>query len=268
MVEPEGMLRSIKKGVMLSAFALIVTLSNSTCVYAEETESSNEYTVTTMSDVRKLEAEEYAKKVELQNIQHDLSEIKVFTVEEIVPQNLDLTLDLVTIADTQLESDEISQVLDNAIVSITRDEYFQMCKMIYSESGHCSWEMMNGCASAAVNQLYNAQSKEIEKYGEIRTTMTDILNSGRFGKGKYMYTTYENGRRVRKEVTVDILHDELYDAVNQALQGYDSNEVYIGKTIGFWAPNYCSDETNTYFYEHVSGTHQVENVVFFHEWIN
>lgn len=153
---------------------------------------------------------------------------------------------------------KIVYILNNSVISITIEEYFELCFMAFCESGFCSWEMQNGCASAAINQAIQEGK-----------TIHEVLNSPkRFREGDYTFKDYQNENSyITRKVQVSDLTPQLYDAVNTALLGYDINSEIIGDTIGFWAPNYCSDSTNQYFYRHVNETTQVENVHFFSEWV-
>lgn len=152
----------------------------------------------------------------------------------------------------------IVYTLKNSVVNITEEEYYETCAMTFCESGHCSWDMMNGCASAAVNQALQ-QGK----------TIKEVLNTpGRFRDGIYEFKDYQDkDKYIVRKVTIDDFTPQLYDAVNSALLGYDRNSELIGDTIGFWSPRDCPYETNQYFYAHVPETTPVENVHFFSEWM-
>lgn len=141
------------------------------------------------------------------------------------------------------------EVIHNAVLDITNEEYEKLCKMVMAESGFCSWEMQNGCASAAINEAIRQ-----------KTSLWDALTY----PGRFVYTANFNG--CRRAVTMQDINASVYDAVNQALLGYDVNYETIGGSYGFWAPNYCSQKTNNYFYAHVRGTCMIENVCFYHDW--
>lgn len=152
----------------------------------------------------------------------------------------------------------VDEVISKSIVPITEEEYYRLCCMTFAESGFCSWEMNNGCASAAINQAIQEEK-----------SINEILDTpNRFGNGVFKFCDYaEDGTYVKREVEISDITPQVYDAVNQALLGYDVNYETIGGTIGFYAPNYCSAETNAYFEEHVRGTTFIENVCFYHEWV-
>lgn len=135
------------------------------------------------------------------------------------------------------------------VIDITWEEYEALLRMTMAESGYCSYEMMNGCASAAVNQCI-----------QNGCTMTDTLyRPGAFGDGTFSFRD-SNGKW--RPVELEDINETVVEAVNAALQGEDVTE----GAIGFFAPEYCSNKTIAYFYEHISGIVKIENVIFFREW--
>ena len=155
-------------------------------------------------------------------------------------------------------SEELSDVLEDAVISLTEDEYYEICFMCMHESGDCSWAMNNGCASTVVNRCISRG-----------LSVTSILRErNQYCNGVYKRRFYNNdGSYVYREIRRSDVTAKVYDAVNMAIRGYDVNELKIGKSIGFWAPNYCSKETQNYFWSHIRGYTYIENVCFFHEWI-
>ena len=259
--------RNFLKGVMLASCFSFVLFARGK-VYALE--YYNNYTEeTAIYENTRAEGEAlYAKEIRQRNIQTELASAKRQKLEMPVLSaqyyELMVTVERASYAlSNNVEEKEslnflLTDVLENSVVTISTEEYYDLCRMTFAESGHCSWEMQNACASAAIHQM---QQESV--------SMNEILYSGRFGDGEFKFTDYtEDGRRIRRSVEVSDLTSSVYDAVNSALQGYDVTYEAIGGAIGFYAPNYCSDETNAYFNEHISGTTMIENVVFFHEWID
>lgn len=146
------------------------------------------------------------------------------------------------------------EVSEESIIEVTWSEYSQLLRMTMAESGYCSEDMMNGCASAAVNQCIRNDC-----------TMEETLNRpGAFGNGIHEFRDSEG---VWREVKLSDVNNTVIDAANDALKGNDVTSE-IGGAIGFFAPNECSEERVKYFYDHISGGQlkQIENVVFFSKW--
>lgn len=259
--------RNFLKGVMLaSCFSFVLFAQGK--VYALEYSNYTEETAIYENTRAAEEAALYAKEVRQRNIQRELASTKRQKLEKSVLSAPYYELMATVVRSSKALSNNVEEmealnfsltdVLENSVVTISAEEYYDLCRMTFAESGHCSWEMQNACASAAIHQM---QQESV--------SMNDILYSGRFGDGEFKFTDYtEDGRRIRRSVEVSDLTASVYDAVNAALMGYDVTYDAIGGAIGFYAPNYCSDETNAYFNEHISGTTMIENVVFFHEWID
>lgn len=147
-----------------------------------------------------------------------------------------------------------NEIAEDSVIDITLNEYLHLLRMTMSESGYCSEDMMNGCASAAVNQCIRNDC-----------TMEETLNRpGAFGNGIHEFRDSEG---VWREVELGDINITVIDATNDALTGNDVT-AEIGGAIGFFAPNHCSEERVKYFYDHISGgeTKQIENVVFFSKW--
>lgn len=262
------------KGVIASIFAFATFSLN---VYADE-----DYVEYSEQEIHGFEQIEFAKATAEKNIQNELIKAKRDQIEEFVPPESQFTGEVLCFEEIEekiSEESEIStetiptieafsksvdnvefeirEILDSSIVDISEEEYYFLCRMTYAESGHCSWEMQNACASAAIHQLQKEQ-----KTDENITMEWLLLESGRFGNGEFRFN--DNG--TRRKVEISDLTPSVYDAVNAALMGYDVTYDAIGGAIGFYAPNYCSKEKQEYFNAHISGTTQIENVVFFHEW--
>ena len=135
------------------------------------------------------------------------------------------------------------------VIDITWEEYHALLRMTMAESGYCSYEMMNGCASAAVNQcIQNGCTMEETLY-----------RPGAFGDGTFSFRDSDGAWR---PVKLEDINENVVEAVNDALKGEDVTE----GAIGFFAPEYCSEETISYFCDHISGLKKIENVIFFREW--
>ena len=150
-----------------------------------------------------------------------------------------------------IQAEALSEEIEHA-----RYLYTQYCEV--SEESiievTCSEDMMNGCASAAVNQCIRNDC-----------TMEETLNRpGAFGNGIHEFRDSEG---VWREVKLSDVNNTVIDAANDALKGNDVTSE-IGGAIGFFAPNECSEERVKYFYDHISGGQlkQIENVVFFSKW--
>lgn len=142
-----------------------------------------------------------------------------------------------------------TNVVETSIIDISWTEYQDLLRMVMSESGYCSYEMNNGCAATAINRCIQNEC-----------SMEDTLyEPGVFGDGTFSFCAPDGEWR---PVTLADVNETVVEAVNDALNGYDTTE----GAIGFFAPNYCSQETIDYFYSHIDGTVQIENVVFFQEW--
>lgn len=147
-----------------------------------------------------------------------------------------------------------SEVSEESVIEMSWNEYLHLLRMTMAESGYCSEEMMNGCASAAINQCIQNDY-----------AMEDTLNRpGAFGNGIH---EFRDSKGVWREVELSDVNSTVVDAVNDALLGNDVTSE-IGGAIGFFAPNETTEETVKYFYDHISSgeTMQIENVVFFSEW--
>lgn len=141
------------------------------------------------------------------------------------------------------------EIAQTSIVDISWEEYKDLLRMTMSESGYCSYDMMNGCASAAINQsIQNECSMEETLY-----------RPGAFGDGTFCFRAPDGKWR---PVEMTDINDDVLEAVNDALLGTDVTE----GAIGFFAPEYCSEDTIEYFLKHISGLKKVENVIFFREW--
>lgn len=282
-MEKANQFRKFVKGVIASIFAFATFSLN---VYADEG-----YVEYSEQEIRGIEQIEFAKATTEKNIQNELIKAKRDQIEEFVPPESHFPGEVLCFDfEEEIEEDisekpevsaeeefytetiptieafsksvdnvefEVREILDSSVVDISVEEYYFLCRMTYAESGHCSWEMQNACASAAIHQLQKEHETD-----ETVTMEWLLLESGRFGNGEFRFN--DNG--TRRKVEISDLTPSVYDAVNTALQGYDVTEESIGGALGFYAPNYCSQETKEYFNAHISGTTQIENVVFFHEW--
>lgn len=231
--------RVVKKGVSASiALATATVLS-----------------ITASAETGNADFEDYRKEIALNSIEKIATESELLSVLS----KLKLEVTEVSLSEEDIIRQNMKDAMENSVVEITEDDYYELCFMVFCESGFHSWEMNNACASAAINQAIQEEK-----------TIHEILNiKGRFRNGNYTFRDYnDDGTYVRREVIQSDITQQIYDAVNHALLGYDVNSETIGGTIGFWAPNYCSDERNEYMYSHTSGLCQIENVVFYHEWVN
>lgn len=151
-------------------------------------------------------------------------------------------------------SSSYKEVAPDCVVPVTFTEYLNMLKMVMSEAGSASKEMMSGCASTAINQSIRYE-----------LSMQETLDRpDAFRNGVYEFVDSEG---IQREVELSDINSTIIDATNDALKGNDVTSE-IGGAIGFYAPNLCTEEIVKYFEEHISDgeTMQIENVVFFSEW--
>lgn len=157
----------------------------------------------------------------------------------------------VSASETKTFYEEYEGIVEESIIEITWDEYSKLLRMTMAEVGYCSEDMMNGCASAAINQCIRNEC-----------TLQETLETP--GAFCYKFRDLEGKWRT---VELSDVNTTVVDAVNDALLGNDVTSE-IGGAIGFYAPKSCSEEKAKYMYDHTSGgeTMQIENVVFFSEW--
>lgn len=157
----------------------------------------------------------------------------------------------VSASETKTFYEEYEGIVKDCIIEITWDEYSKLLRMTMAESGYCSEDMMNGCASAAVNQCIRNDC-----------TMQETLD-----RPKAFCYKFRDSEGEWRTVELSDVNTTVVDAVNDALLGNDVTDE-IGGAIGFFAPNYCSKKTVDYFYDHISSgeTMQIENVVFYSKW--
>ena len=143
------------------------------------------------------------------------------------------------------------EIANDSVIDITLSEYLDFLRMTMAEAGHRSEEMMNGCASAAVNQCIQNEWK-----------MEETL--ARPGAFSFYFRDSEGKWR---EVELSDINSTVISAANDALMGNDVTEE-IGGAIGFFAPDSCSEEMAKYMYDHTSDgpTIMIENVIFFSAW--
>lgn len=144
-----------------------------------------------------------------------------------------------------------TDICEESVIDITWDEYLDFLRMTMAESGHRSKEMMNGCASAAVNQC-------IRNDWEMEETLAK--------PGAFSYYFRDSEGKWREVELADV-NVTVVEAANDALLGNDVT-AEIGGAIGFYAPESCSEERAKYMHDHTSDgpTMQIENVVFFSVW--
>lgn len=151
-------------------------------------------------------------------------------------------------------SSSYKEIAPDCVVPVTFTEYLNMLKMVMSEAGATSKEVMSGCASTAINQSISYE-----------LSMQETLDRpDAFRNGVYEFVDSEG---IQREVELSDINSTVIDATNDALKGNDVTSE-IGGAIGFYAPNICSEEMAKYMYDHTSDgeTMQIENVVFFSEW--
>ncbi len=151
-------------------------------------------------------------------------------------------------------SSAYQEIAPDCVVSVNFTEYLNMLKMVMSEAGAASKEVMSGCASTAINQSISYE-----------LSMQETLDRpNAFRNGVYEFVDSEG---IQREVELSDINSTIIDATNNALLGNDVTSE-IGGAIGFFAPELCSEERAKYMYDHTSEgeTMQIENVVFFSKW--
>lgn len=152
---------------------------------------------------------------------------------------------------TELLYKSYEEVLEESVIDITWDEYSDFLRMVMAESGHRGEELMNGCASVAVNRCIRNEC-----------TMQETLDY----PGAFSFKFRDSEGKWRTVELSDV-NDTVVDAANDALLGNDAT-AEIGGAIGFFAPESCSKKNRKNMYKHISGgeTMQIENMVFYSEW--